>query len=270
MSANRNRNRSIYIINEIKYVSKAVYLLLMVVVFLFLSMACTSTRKIEEPLPVYQKIESNLAGTGMNLEIHFTKGKAHNHPLMVIWTEDTTGKYIETLYVAESIGKGVFLHGDESTGKWLPGEIRRPAALPYWAHKRGVKAKDGLYIPTADDPMPDAVTGATPPGDFILNTRTSSVYPDVFKVLFEINQTWDWNEYWTNNKYPGNDEYKTSCQPALVYSATLHPRDAGSEVELKLIGHSHYSGENGNLFTDLSTITTAKEITRSVKVKWVK
>ena len=85
---------------------------------------------------------------------------------MAIWVEDTSGKYIQDLYVAESIAKGVFRHGIGSEGKWKPGEIRRPAALPYWGHKRGIKADDGLYIPSAKNPLPDAYTGATPTESF--------------------------------------------------------------------------------------------------------
>ena len=37
----------------------------------------------------------------------------------------------------------------------------------------------------------------------------------------EINQNWDWNEYWTNDKYPDDENYKMSCQPALVYEAVI-------------------------------------------------
>ncbi|MBW6461035.1 MAG: DUF2271 domain-containing protein [Bacteroidales bacterium] len=43
---------------------------------------------------------------------------------MVIWLEDMDGKYIETLYVAESIGKGIFRHGEKAKGQWMPGPIR--------------------------------------------------------------------------------------------------------------------------------------------------
>jgi hypothetical protein len=36
---------------------------------------------------------------------------------------------------------------------------------------------------------------------------------------------------------------------------------------MKLIGHSHYSGKDGNLYTDVSTLTTALDIARSIVVK---
>ena len=165
--------------------------------------------------------------------------------------------------------KGIYGHGDKSTGKWLPGPIRRPATLPVWSYSRGVRENDGYYIPTVSTALPDAVTGATPPGDFVVISRLSQNVPAVFDIYFEINQSWDWNEYWTNNKYPGDEDYKTSCQPALVYKARIRQKNAGDPVGLTLIGHSHYSGKDGEIYKDLSTITTAKNITKSAWVKMI-
>lgn len=207
---------------------------------------------------------------GYQLQISFTKGKSHNHPLMAFWLEDTTGNYIQSLYVAESIAKGYFRHGDASTGRWEPGPLRRPAALPYWGHKRGIKAADGYYIPTQDDPMPDAVTGPTPKADFILTTKTRHMEPRVFQVMMEINQSWDWNRFWHNNKFPDDPYYKTSSQPALVYKAVVNLDDPQEEYTMQPIGHSHWSGATGELFNDLGTITTALQIAEEVKVRVVR
>ena len=204
---------------------------------------------------------------GHTLEVHFKPGRSHNHPLMAFWIEDTTGQYLQSLYVAESIAKGYFRHGDASTGRWQPGPLRRPAALPYWGYKRGVKAPDGYFIPTVEEPMPDAVTGPTPKAAFVLTTRTGTEIPAVFNVLMEINQSWDWNNYWHNNKFPDDEHYRTSSQPALVYKATVRLADAGEKIMLKPIGHSHWSGASGELFEDLSTITTALDITKEVSVR---
>ena len=211
---------------------------------------------------------TNAGGEGRELTILFKRGPEHNHPLMAIWAEDTSGSYIQTLYVAKSIAKGVFEHGDNSTGKWMPGEIRRPAALPVWSHARGVREKDGLYIPTPETAIPDAYTGPTPQQDFILQTRLDEQQPGGFFLLFEINQTWDWNEYWTNNRYPDNEEYKTSCQPSLVYRTYIDPDNEKESFELELIGRGHESGENGRIYTDhRETMTTALEITEKISVK---
>ncbi len=210
-------------------------------------------------------LQTNREASGTEIIFRFQKGEHHNHPLMAIWIEDTDGDYIETLYVAESIGTGIFRHGQADRGKWKPGPIRRPAALPYWGHKRGVKAKDGLYIPDQDDPMPDAVTGATPQASFVLETRTSRKMTEPFVILMEINQSWDWNKYWTNNKYPDDDQYKTSSQPSVIYSAIVTPEGKIQTFELEPAGHGHYSGKDGNLYEDLSTLTTALEIVDKVE-----
>ncbi len=204
---------------------------------------------------------------GASIEIVFEKGRAFNHPLMAIWVEDLDGNYVQTLYVARSIAKGYYRHGDASSGRWMPGPLRRPAALPYWGHKRGVQAEDGLFMPSKNQPLEDAITGATPKTRFRLQTQTPKPEKRKFNVLFEINQSWDWNHHWHNNKYPDDTEYKTSAQPAVVYMATVDLDHDIKNYPMTVIGHSHWSGANGKLFEDLSTLTTALNIARSISVR---
>ncbi len=221
------------------------------------------TSEVQTPPGIYS-YNNGIEGTPVSLE--FSKGNSYNYPLMVFWVEDESGKFIQTLYVAGSIGKGNFAHGDASTGKWLPGPILRPASLPYWAHRRGIMNSAGSYVPEAANPITDAYTGPTPAGNFILNTRIENPSLRKFTFYMEINQTWDWNEFWTNNKFPDDTEYKTSCQPALVYKADINLDSEVKTYDLKVIGHSHYSGKSGELFTDLSTITTALNIVKDIRV----
>ena len=227
--------------------------------------ACKSGRIQEEPQKV--NLAANSQGTGTSVTLEFSRGKAHNHPSFVLWAENMDGKYLQTLFITRAVGTSIYEHGDPSSGHWEPGEIRRPASLPYWAHKRGVKEKDGLYVPTIANPIADAYTGATPPGDFSLVTRFDRAAPRKFRILFEINQTWDWNNFWTNNKFPDDDEYKTSCQPALVFLAEVDLENLVSSYTLELAGHSHYAGRTGELFTDLGTLTTAMKIVSNLSIK---
>jgi hypothetical protein len=67
---------------------------------------CTNTRVSVEESP--ENFSSNPMGSGPALEIEMTRGEGHNHPLMAIWIETPDGNFVQTLYVAESIGKGVF------------------------------------------------------------------------------------------------------------------------------------------------------------------
>lgn len=85
--------------------------------------------------------------------------------------------------------------------------------------------------------------------------------------MLEINQNWDWNNYWTNDKYPDDENYKWSCQPALVYETDIDLNSLKDPYRMSPIGHSHYSGNTGELFPDLSTLTTALKIADSIIVK---
>lgn len=211
-------------------------------------------------------ISSNVDGNGKLIEFEMKKGKAHNHPSFVVWLEDSEGKYIQTLFITRAIGQGVFNYGDKSGSAWKPGEVSRPAALPYWTFKRGVRNEDGTLVPTPRNKVPDAYSGATPNGSFRLTSKSDTQLTGNVKVMMEINQPWDWNEYWTNTMFDDDADYKTSCQPAIVYSAVLDMDSPGITVEMIPIGHSHYSGKSGELFPDLSTITTALHIAEKVTV----
>jgi len=250
--------KSVYIVSFISFA--------LIAILALYSTSCKTTY-IAKQFPT-DTLYTNSEASGFPLELIFQRGSAHNYPLMAVWISDTNNRYIETLYIAQSIGRGYFEHADKSTGKWLPGEIRRPAALPVWSYSRNVKEADGLFIPTKNTPVPDGITGATPQNNFVLITKTSSKNINVIDLYFEINQTWDWNEYWTNTKYPSDVEYKTSCQPALVYRTRINVGTSPKTQILELIGRSEHNGSSGKIYTDLETITSAKNIAESIVVKY--
>lgn len=212
-------------------------------------------------------LQSNAKAQGTSLQIEFVKGQAHNHPSFAVWVETMQEEYIQTLFVSQYVASGIFGYGqDGNQWKREPGKAYRPASLPYWAHKRNQKNEKGGYIPTKENPVPDAYSGATPPKNFVLYTQTDKPLPQKFRLLVEVNQPWDWNKYWTNNKYPDDADYKTSCQPALVYAVSVS-LDTERTLHLNPIGHSHYAGKNGKLYTNLSTITTAFDIFKQISVR---
>lgn len=220
--------------------------------------SCKSTPKgqIEENPEVLQ---TQPFDNGVPIKIKVEKGEEYYHPMLAFWLEDMEGDFIETIYLSQSIATGTFRFGVAKGGEWMPGERRRPAALPYWGHRRGEKAPDGLYLPTPQNPIPDAVSGATPKTSFVLNTSVKSELKK-FKIYLEVNQTWDWNHYWHNNLYPDDEEYKTSAQPALVYVAEVDLNSLQETYLFSLIGHSHPSGKTGELFPDTTKHTTALKI----------
>jgi len=241
-------------------------ILIFITISMFLLPACVSQRGIDNEIVVLHTRPDHIA---RDLEIEFHKGEAFNHPSFAIWTEDLEGNYIETLYVTNYVAKGIYGHGEIAPGRWSdePGEARRPATLPFWAHKRNIKAPDGLYIPSPETAVPDALTSATPVNHFKLKTGTRYSGKQKFRVLMEINQAWDSNDFWTNNKYPGDNNYFGSLQPALVYAVRIDPEAPETEYHLNPIGHSHPTGRNGKLFTDLTTLSSAKHIAQKIIVR---
>lgn len=242
----------------------------LVIIFITAITASCSSGVLKQQSAVSEQkilINSNEQGTGTEISVELYKGKSFYYPLMAIWLEDESGKYIQTLYVPKTIATGIFKYGKQENSKWTEGSKRAPQTLPYWSHKRGIKASDGLFMPDKENPVADAYSGATPQGSFILNSRADRQIDGVFRVMLEINQNWDWNEYWTNDRFPDDENYKMSCQPAIVYEAVIDRIHPGSKYTMKAIGHSHYSGKTGELFPDLSTITTALQIADSIIVR---
>ncbi len=239
-------------------------LIIIIVISVFLA-GCTAQKNLTGETVTISTTPEKI---NSKLEIELIAGKSHNHPSIAIWVEDLEGNYIETLYVTQYFAKGNFAHGEVEQGKWKnePGNVRRPATLPYWSYKRNVKASDGLYAPSPETAVPDALTGATPKAGFTLKTGSKAT-DKMFKILVEVNQPWDSNDFWTNDKYPGDFNYKTSLQPALVYAVTVSPNETGKPLYLNPIGHSHPSGSTGELFTDITTITTARDIFSKIAVK---
>jgi uncharacterized protein DUF4405 len=172
-------------------------------------------------------------------------------PQIAIWIEDADGNFIETLYITEKGAKGSFIgFGSE--------EVRRKEALPIWSHKRGQVEKDGLFMPTRDNPLPDAVTGASPESGMILNTK---VAPDLeeFVIFIEVNKGFDYNNFYAYDLESGDPGYNTgySGQPAVVYSAKINRKDGVRYYFPELIGHSSPTGDNGELSTDTSNLDTS-------------
>ena len=220
---------------------------------------------ITEEIIDYQIIELEKTIGSQKMSIEVKKGRSFKYPLLAVWVEDSIGNYIETLYVSKQIASSVFGKKNKVSGIWEPTVIRRPEALPYWSHKRGIIASDGLYLPLNGPPDLDGVTGATPTSNFMIKTRGRVFQSGNYKIFLEINQSYDWNEYYSAKRFPDDLIYSGSGnvgQPSLVYSTKIILNDSSSKTYhiMNLIGHGHHSGKNGKLYTDLKNITSAKMI----------
>lgn len=230
---------------------------------------CSVQQDLGKNKIVTDTIRIDGTSSGLAFQIDFVKGPAHNHPTFAIWVEDMDQNYIRTLFVTKSIATGIYGHGPIQAEVWnnKPGPQKRPATLPYWLHKRS----DALNLPLLPDsthPVLDGYTGATPQGNFVINTGAAESMPRKIRVMMEINQPWDWNEYWTNALH-NDPDYRTSCQPSLIFCVSVDLDKPGNEYFLNPIGHGQYAGKDGLLYTDLRTMTTALKIIDHVSIKLV-
>jgi hypothetical protein len=108
----------------------------------------------------------------------------------------------------------------------------------------------------------------------LISQRGESFYYPLFAIWFEdMDGKYIQTLYVAKSVATGIFEYgkqensKWSCQPALVYEAVIDLKYLKDSYKMNAIGHSHYSGKTGELFTDLSTLTTALQIADSIIVK---
>lgn len=243
------------------------YIIIILTAALLASCSSTPSSSRLAQRQTFTDIVTNPAGEGPEIEVKFYGGPSLYYPLMAVWLEDEQGGYIQTLFVPTAIATGIFKYGSNAAGKWVEAAKRAPQTLPYWSHKRGIRAPDGLYMPDPENPVADAYSGATPTTSFVLKARADRELPSRFRVMFEVNQNWDWNDYWTNDKYPDDKNYLFNAQPAVVYGTAVDLSAPGDRYLMEPKGHSHPTGATAELFSDLSTLTTALQIADSIVVR---
>lgn len=228
------------------------------------SLLINSCKTIDQSSRITTYNDDNSVIADSKIEITLLSGKSFNHPTYVIWQEDMDGNYIKTLFVTKSYATGIFDNKMIDDSIWIKeeGSSHQPAALPYWTHKKGLI--DGKYLlPKPDHPFVDAYSGATPQNDFRFITSNENKEAQ-YKILLEVNQAWDWNNYWTNVKFENSNSYNHSAQPSLIYAVIINDED--TTFHLNAIGHGDPKGESGKLFTNLNTLTTSKEIFKTLQI----
>lgn len=107
--------------------------------------------------------------------------------------------------------------------------------------------------------------------NFLLTTQALGDLPMQFKIRFEINQSFDFNEYYSSNRFPDDVIYSGngfSAQPSVVYEAVVDRKNDQQLYRLTLIGQGHHSGKDGKINLDTSKLTTAKQIVDRVIVEF--
>jgi hypothetical protein len=215
---------------------------------------------------------------GREIILDFTRGAHYTHPLKInwlitikttpqiaVWIEDTDGRYIDTLYVTKKSGTQAWRSSPDLPAK----KIRRPESLPCWSHRRGVVYPDGLFMPTRENPVIDAITAASPGGDFRLKTKAPEV-PTKLVILAEVNNSADFNDAYPKDALPGTPGYSGgewgSGQPSIVWAATVDLTKGAATYELVPVGHGSPDGSDGGIVPDLLSLTTATDIIRKITV----
>ncbi len=233
--------------------------------------AFRTAQKVEAEIIKYEVYELNSATSGRSLAIDVRKGPYWRYPTYAFWVEDTLGHYIETIYVTSKLAKNNFhVRAVEENGevKFLnepetKAQRERPEALPVWAHKYGAKSNKGNVVPAGEKTIPDAYTGATMRNSFLLKTKARETLPKKIKIMFEINHSFDWNDYYSKDRFPDDPVYSGNGfvgQPSLIYEALIDLSEHDKYYALKPVGRGHHSGKDGSIDLDLSNITTAFEI----------
>ncbi len=176
-------------------------------------------------------------------------------PQIVVWMETQEGKYIDTLYITGKASDSSYRSKDPAIDV-----VRRPEALPYWSHKRGIKSVDGLFTPDQHNSDLDGISAATPKVDY--QVTLSAPRMGRYKLMVEVNRSYDFNEYYSRTRFPYDEIYSgtgSSGQPSLIYEAIIDSQEPGLHL-LNLVGHGHHSGRDGSLYTALDNVTTAKQI----------
>jgi len=225
----------------------------------------------------YEIVEMDLS-KDMELSIDLLRSQHYWHPQMAVWVEDSLGNYIETIFVSNATAKDIFLGGrSKNNFKEFDGQkakvgqkadYRRVNALPVWSHNRGVQYEDGMYVPTKENPLPDAISGATIKDNFKLISTIDEL--EHFTLKIELNVAFDDNEYYSEFDFPEDETYHSGTgqlgQPSIIFETEIDLNDNKKYYLMDLVGHGHRSGQTGELYKDLSKLTTALEIVERIVV----
>ena len=208
---------------------------------------------------------STTAGSGSKIRMECTRGGSwlletkmgmmnlRITPQFAVWVEDSAGK-ATTLMVTNAFAKQ-----DWKFAKINPDTCGRPMCMPYWLNRI---YSQNQPLPTKNKPLPDAVTGATPAGSFLLNTQLPEGLV-AFKLYVEINKSFDNNEAWPASK----DMSSFNGQPPVVYAADINLADTvASSWKLLPVGMSGVVGHDPVLYPVDSKLTTALDMLKEIVV----
>lgn len=171
-------------------------------------------------------------------------------PQLALWLESPTTGAIRTLFVTYRT----------ATDEW-EGKSSCPPSLPYWVSRyREEFGRD--RGPTRQDPLPDAVTGATPRLSF---SHAFEVGEGDWNLYLEVNVSGDYNQHYRKVFTGTRFEDFGNGQPSLVYRA--HDITGGDGVEVELIGMTTPARTPQERLVEPIHITSADRLIRRITLK---
>ncbi len=180
------------------------------------------------------------------------------NPQIAIWATDSQGEYLGEIYVTGKIAVKGLGNNDGPLDAKNGGS--RLSALPIWAWKRNKLDADGNPYPSEANPLPDAVTSATPKARPFVRVWSpeTTLEPGTYTIWVELNKSFDKNDHHSYSWYRG--------QPSLAYKAEIVIGENPSEAEFHLVGHGGVDGSDGSISPDTSTLTSALDLLVSGRV----
>lgn len=184
--------------------------------------------------------ESGATGKTESLELIVRPGaKWKSPPQFAAWIMTADGAFVKPIAVSAKAGKRKWI-GNPKGG--------RPDSLPVWYH-----ASVG-----ASSVAVDAATSATPKAGVFAGASADGLIPGkAYRIRFEINASYDYNETWPKKAKAGEKGYSgVNGQPSIVYEAEFVAGKAGT-VRLVPIGTGSIDGSSGDVSSGFAGLTTA-------------
>lgn len=179
--------------------------------------------------------------------LHRYSALQKNPPQFAVWAER----------LDNSFGGTIFATRKAATNGWaFSGGNTRKEALPVWTAKKAGEAVD-------------AIAGATPRGPFAVAVAPKDGSAErQFYLYVELNHSTDFNAAYPEDAKEGEPGYSGgsggSGQPSIVYRCLVDLDGGPGGYTLTPIGHGSADGSDGLVDPDLSTLTSALRIVRSV------
>ncbi len=245
----------------------------------------------------YVQVDNSIADAlGAKIIIDFRKGDHFIWPQYAIWLETMEGEFVQPLYITSKLAENNFVNkvtqknakqvftsypfSQDSLGFYevfdlivdpVSKEQRfRPESLPVFLHKLGMTSEGGMESTAEGGLVADAYTGATILDNFLYTSKANTALRGEYRLRFEVNQSFDFNEYYSSDRFPDDAIYSGngySAQPSVIYEAIIDFSAQQRFYVMSLIGHGHYSGKNGRVYPNVDKLSTALDIVDRIVVE---